>query len=115
MFAGKVDYASCEADWALPGASVGREEALADALALKRVAPDAAGNMWQAICGSRVLRIVEFAATIAAYHGCLRTILQPMVLKHVATRGHAVWGCHRGGSRPRAGRDQTVERPGRGR
>ena len=47
MFAGKVDYASCEADWALPGASVGREEALADALALKRVAPDAAGNMWQ--------------------------------------------------------------------
>ena len=47
VFAGNMDDTFCEADWALPGASVGREEALADALALKRGATDAAE-----ICGA---------------------------------------------------------------
>lgn len=57
VFAGNMDDTFCEAEWALPGASVGREEALADALALKRGATDAAE-----ICGSRILEIVKLTA-----------------------------------------------------
>lgn len=94
-----MNYASCEADWALPGAGVGREEALVDAMALRRLA----------ICGNRILERAELTAAKGLCRRCLRTILQSRVLKLVATRGHAVGAASVEG----AGRKLAVKRPGR--
>ena len=65
-----MDCASCNPYWTALGASVGREEALVDAMALRRLA----------ICGSRIWGIVKFTAARGGCRRCLHAILHSRVM-----------------------------------